>query len=70
VSPAAATIGIPPRKFHRVQNLETVALVIEGAPLASEGLALTGAWVDKGRGLISLISLEMGSVLPRTRTAL
>jgi NAD(P)H-flavin reductase len=25
-----------------------------------EGIALTGAWVDAGRGLISLITLEMG----------
>jgi NAD(P)H-flavin reductase len=29
--------------------------------LVSEGLALTGAWVDKDQGLISLIALEMGS---------
>ena len=29
--------------------------------LATEGLALTGAWVDKEQGLISLIALEMGS---------
>ena len=29
-------------------------------PLLMEGLALTGAWVDKARGLISLIALELG----------
>ncbi|MEI7669625.1 MAG: pyridine nucleotide-disulfide oxidoreductase, partial [Pseudomonadota bacterium] len=28
--------------------------------LAMEGLALTGAWVDKGQGLLSTIVLEMG----------
>jgi len=28
--------------------------------LAMEGLAMTGAWVDKARGLISVIALEMG----------
>ena len=27
----------------------------------TEGLALTGAWVDKEQGLISLVALEMGS---------
>jgi hypothetical protein len=31
-----------------------------GVPLLMEGLALTGAWVDKTRGLISLIALELG----------
>ena len=29
-------------------------------PLLMEGLALTGAWVDKEKGLLSLIALEMG----------
>src|SRR5262249_22051363 len=28
--------------------------------LAMEGIALTGAWVDKEKGLLSLIALEMG----------
>jgi hypothetical protein len=28
--------------------------------LAMEGLAMTGAWTDPGRGLISVIALEMG----------
>jgi NAD(P)H-flavin reductase/NADPH-dependent glutamate synthase beta subunit-like oxidoreductase len=32
----------------------------EGAPLLMEGIALTGAWVDRDRGLLSLIALEMG----------
>ncbi len=50
-----------PGQFYRVQNLETLAPAVEGTALASEGLALTGAWVDKERGLISLIALEMGS---------
>ena len=30
------------------------------APLLMEGIALTGAWVDKERGLLSLIALELG----------
>ena len=50
-----------PGQFYRVQNFETLAPVIQGTTLATEGLALTGAWVDKERGLISLIALEMGS---------
>jgi hypothetical protein len=32
----------------------------DGTRLTMEGIALTGAWVDAGRGLISLITLEMG----------
>ena len=50
-----------PGQFYRVQNLEWFAKNIEGTLLASEGIALTGAWVDKDKGLISLITLEMGS---------
>jgi NAD(P)H-flavin reductase/NADPH-dependent glutamate synthase beta subunit-like oxidoreductase len=30
------------------------------SPLLMEGIALTGAWVDRGKGLLSLIALEMG----------
>jgi NADPH-dependent glutamate synthase beta subunit-like oxidoreductase/NAD(P)H-flavin reductase len=50
-----------PGQFYRVQNYEALAPVVEGTVLATEGLALTGAWVDKEHGLISLIALEMGS---------
>ena len=50
-----------PGQFYRVQNFESLAPVVEGTVLASEGIALTGAWVDKEKGLISLIALEMGS---------
>jgi NADPH-dependent glutamate synthase beta subunit-like oxidoreductase/NAD(P)H-flavin reductase len=50
-----------PGQFYRVQNFETLAPVVEGTVLVAEGLALTGAWVDKEQGLISLIALEMGS---------
>ena len=50
-----------PGQFYRVQNLESFAPVINNTALAAEGLALTGAWVDKDKGLISLIALEMGS---------
>ena len=50
-----------PGQFYRVQNFESLAPIVQGTVLASEGLALTGAWVDKEQGLISLIALEMGS---------
>lgn len=50
-----------PGQFYRVQNFETLAPVKKGTVLVSEGVALTGAWVDKEKGLISLIALEMGS---------
>jgi NADPH-dependent glutamate synthase beta subunit-like oxidoreductase/NAD(P)H-flavin reductase len=49
-----------PGQFYRLQNFETLAPRIDGTTLAMEGLALTGAWVDKDRGLLSTIILEMG----------
>ena len=49
-----------PGQFYRLQNFETLAARPDGTRLAMEGLALTGAWVDPARGLISLITLEMG----------
>lgn len=53
--------GFHPGQFYRVQNMETHAPVIDATSLTSEGLALTGAWVDKEKGLVSFITLEMGS---------
>ena len=50
-----------PGQFYRVQNFEAFAPTVEGTVLAAEGLALTGAEVDKEKGTISLIALEMGS---------
>ncbi|NIM27622.1 MAG: FAD-dependent oxidoreductase [Gammaproteobacteria bacterium] len=50
-----------PGQFYRIQNLESGAPVVEGTSLAAEALALTGAWVDREQGLISLITLEMGT---------
>jgi len=49
-----------PGQFYRLQNFETHALEVDGTRLAMEGLALTGAWVDRQRGLVSTIVLEMG----------
>ena len=49
-----------PGQFYRMQNYEAFALRVPGTTLAMEGLALTGAWVDRDQGLISVIALEMG----------
>ena len=37
-----------------------LAAELDGTRLAMEGLALTGAWVDREKGLVSTIVLEMG----------
>jgi NADPH-dependent glutamate synthase beta subunit-like oxidoreductase/NAD(P)H-flavin reductase len=55
-----------PGQFYRLQNFEALAerVRVPGTEtptrLAMEGLALTGAWVDAERGLVSTIVLEMG----------
>jgi len=49
-----------PGQFFRLQNYEVLAAQPEGTRLAMEGLALTGAWVDREQGLVSTIVLEMG----------
>jgi NAD(P)H-flavin reductase len=49
-----------PGQFYRMQNFEAMAQRVPGTTLAMEGLALTGAWVDREKGLISVIALEMG----------
>lgn len=59
-APAAAK-NFNPGQFYRVQNYESLAPVVQNTVLAAEGIALTGAWVDKEQGLVSLIALEMGS---------
>jgi len=50
-----------PGQFYRLQNFERNAPVVDGMRLTMEGLALTGAWVDKEKGLMGTIVLEMGS---------
>ncbi|RIL12274.1 pyridine nucleotide-disulfide oxidoreductase [bacterium] len=49
-----------PGQFYRLQNYESLAPVVDGVRLTLEGIALTGAWVDKDRDLLALIVLEMG----------
>jgi NAD(P)H-flavin reductase len=49
-----------PGQFYRLQNFESLAPVVAGTRMHMEGLAMTGAWVDRERGLVSVIVLEMG----------
>ena len=63
-APAAAR-AFSPGQFYRLQNFEVLAPKAETpafgmTALNMEGLAMTGAWTDKARGLVSVIVLEMG----------
>jgi NAD(P)H-flavin reductase len=58
-APAAAR-AFHPGQFYRLQNYEMFAPKSPDTLLAMEGLALTGAWVDPEKGLVSVIVLEMG----------
>jgi len=62
-APAAAR-RFHPGQFYRLQNYESMARRVgagdRDVPLLMEGIALTGAWVDRERGLLSLIALELG----------
>ena len=63
-APAQAR-AFQPGQFYRLQNYEMLAPRIAEAGAAStvlamEGLAMTGAWTDPERGLVSVIVLEMG----------
>jgi NADPH-dependent glutamate synthase beta subunit-like oxidoreductase/NAD(P)H-flavin reductase len=58
-APIAAR-AFQPGQFYRLQNYEALATRTEGTVLGMEGLALTGASVDREKGLLSTIVLEMG----------
>jgi NADPH-dependent glutamate synthase beta subunit-like oxidoreductase/NAD(P)H-flavin reductase len=58
-APMAAR-AFQPGQFYRLQNYEAYAQKVDGTTLAMEGLALTGAWIDREQGLLSTIVLEMG----------
>jgi NAD(P)H-flavin reductase len=49
-----------PGQFYRLQNFEALSPLVAGTRMQMEGLAMTGAWVDRERGLVSIIALEMG----------
>ncbi|MGV8947986.1 MAG: FAD-dependent oxidoreductase [Candidatus Paracaedibacter sp.] len=55
-----AARAFQPGQFYRLQNFETSAPLVKDTRLAMEGLALTGASVDRDKGLLSTIVLEMG----------
>jgi NADPH-dependent glutamate synthase beta subunit-like oxidoreductase/NAD(P)H-flavin reductase len=57
----AAARRFQPGQFYRLQNYESLAARVGDTKLVMEGLALTGAWVDREKGLLALIVLEMGS---------
>ena len=50
-----------PGQFYRLQNYESDSPRLEETLIMMEGIALTGAWVDKVQGLIGLITLEVGA---------
>ena len=58
-APSAAR-KFEPGQFYRLQNYETLAEERKGTRFLMEGIALTGAWVDREKGLLSLIALELG----------
>jgi NADPH-dependent glutamate synthase beta subunit-like oxidoreductase/NAD(P)H-flavin reductase len=58
-APIAAR-AFQPGQFYRLQNYESLAQRADGTVLGMEGLALTGASVDREKGLLSTIVLEMG----------
>ncbi len=58
-APAAAR-AFRPGQFYRLQNYEMLAPKVDDTVLTMEGLAMTGAWTDPARGLVSVVVLEMG----------
>lgn len=58
-APMAAR-AFQPGQFYRLQNYEALAPRVDGTVLGMEGLALTGASVNREKGLLSTIVLEMG----------
>ena len=58
-APIAAR-AFKPGQFYRLQNYEALSARTDDTVLAMEGLAMTGAWVDREAGLLSVIVLEMG----------
>ena len=55
-----AARNFSPGQFYKFQAYESMAEIVEGKRVAMEGIALTGAWVEKDEGLLSMIVLEMG----------
>jgi NADPH-dependent glutamate synthase beta subunit-like oxidoreductase/NAD(P)H-flavin reductase len=58
-APIAAR-AFQPGQFYRLQNYEALAPRTKDTVFGMEGIALTGASVDREKGLLSTIVLEMG----------
>jgi len=56
-----AALNFRPGQFYRLQNYEVDSLRAGDTLLMMEGIALTGAWVDREEGTIGLITLEVGA---------
>jgi NADPH-dependent glutamate synthase beta subunit-like oxidoreductase/NAD(P)H-flavin reductase len=50
-----------PGQFYRLQNYEVDSLHLEETLIMMEGIALTGAWVDRKEGTVGLVALEVGA---------
>ena len=59
-APAAAR-RFEPGQFYRLQAFEGDSPQSGGQALTMEGLAMTGAWVDREAGLLGMVALEMGT---------
>jgi NAD(P)H-flavin reductase len=59
-APRAAR-AFKPGQFYRFQTYEVDSPHIEDTLVMMEGIALTGAWVEPDKGLIGLITLEVGA---------
>jgi NADPH-dependent glutamate synthase beta subunit-like oxidoreductase/NAD(P)H-flavin reductase len=56
-----AALNFRPGQFYRLQNYEVDSPCAEDTLLMMEGIALTGAWVNREEGTIGLITLEVGA---------
>ncbi len=50
-----------PGQFYRLQNYEADSPRLGNTLVTMEGVALTGAWVERNEGLIGMIVLEVGA---------
>ena len=56
-----AAANFRPGQFYRLQNYEVDSLHVEETLIMMEGIALTGAWVDREEGTVGLVALEVGA---------
>jgi NAD(P)H-flavin reductase len=56
-----AAANFRPGQFYRLQNYEVDSLRVEDTLIMMEGIALTGAWVDREEGTVGLVALEVGA---------